>query len=282
MNGTPWVAMEQHLVHRNDERSVLLEAYRQPDGHDVEFTLKRPVGGPYSIYGGAADPLLVAEYLRQTTIAYGHVAWGVPVGWAFIMGRMELRSDRSLPRGALTAAVRAVDPKLSGGALRTMTSDVSFFADGAEFARGRGALKVVSKAVYSRLRRDGLNTMPARATRPTSASSLSLDVVRDAENEWDIRFDERDPFFFDHHVDHVPGMLLFDAVRRACVLAAGAPRSDLRAFDGTYTRFAELHEPLRVRVTRTDIVKSRPRRHFEAEVCGEDGAAILTAKAEVE
>ncbi|MFP3607259.1 hypothetical protein, partial [Paraburkholderia sp. SIMBA_053] len=75
---------------------------------------------------------------------------------------------------------------------------------------------------------------------------------------------------------------LFDAVRRACVLAAGTPRSELRAFDGTYTRFAELHEPLRVRVKRTDIVKGRPRRHYEAEVCGEDGAAILVAQAEVE
>jgi hypothetical protein len=68
--------------------------------------------------------------------------------------------------------------------------------------------------------------------------------------------DSDDLFFFDHPIDHVPGIVSIEAIRQAAVLAACALHPELRpedalvrAFAGEFSGFGEADLPLAVEVT---------------------------------
>jgi hypothetical protein len=58
-----------------------------------------------------------------------------------------------------------------------------------------------------------------------------------------LRVDTAHPVFFDHPLDHVPGMLLLEAARQAALLQTGGERAP-NAYDAVFHRYAELDEPL--------------------------------------
>lgn len=279
MDESAWVTMTRDLVHRDAADGVFIDAYRQPSARGVEFRLRQPseLNG-FAESARTTDSLLIAEYLRQATIAYGHLAWNVPMGWAFIMGRMEITVEQAEATGELTAHVTPLLPKLSTGSLRTVTTDVTFRADGMVYASGRGELTVVTAAMYKRLRGDIAGQSSPRKSYD-SPDAVRLVQVDDSRTEWDVHFDPADAFFFDHAVDHMPGILLFAAVRQACIRAAGRLGTDIRQFDGRYVSYADLDEPLRVRVSAAK--SSSTPGGFAAVVYGRDDRTILNARVEV-
>lgn len=279
MDESAWVTMTRDLVHREAVEGVFIDSYRQPSARNVEFRLRQPseLNG-FASSARTINSLLVAEYLRQATIAYGHLAWDVPIGWAFIMGRMELTVEQTEATGELTAHVSPLHPKFSTGALRSVTTAVTFRANGEVFASGRGELTVVTAAMYRRLRGDVAGQSFPRKPYE-SPDAVRLVQASDSATEWDVLFDPADAFFFDHAVDHTPGILLFAAVKQACIRAAGRLGTDIRQFDGRYVRYADLDEPLRVRVS-PEHFHSTPDA-FAVVVYGRDDRTILSARVEV-
>src|SRR5437868_2745002 len=86
---------------------------------------------------------------------------------------------------------------------------------------------------------------PARTVQPVPDTAFLLDAVRrhgEGGYRWtaDLRVDRTDPFFFDHPLDHVPGMLIFwGALDLARAGAAGLADHRLRTAL-TFRRICEL------------------------------------------
>jgi hypothetical protein len=80
---------------------------------------------------------------------------------------------------------------------------------------------------------------------------LPADVVlapADRPDRWQLRVDTAHPVFFDHPLDHAPGMLLLEAARQAVRARSGGTRSPV-SFHITFHQYAELDEPAWIEAT---------------------------------
>ena len=96
--------------------------------------------------------------------------------------------------------------------------------------------------------------MPALApSTPRAIPARTIDALDSAPHggvsRGLIRVDRQDPVFFDHPLDHVPGMLLVVAGLELAEHAAMLRPANVR-FSLTFTRFCELDAPIEVSATR--------------------------------
>lgn len=277
-----WRTLDRRYVHKKSVDGALLERYRFDGDEMLEFSLRTPTNQPpFALDADPADAVAIAEYLRQATIAFAHIYFSVPTNCAFIMKRMRLSTRRTAPVGPLTARVSAHETATRSGSLRSMVSSVEFMSDGTVFATGLGDLQVVGTELYKRLR-GYVPAMPDRLppTHDGPRDAIRVHPTRPGVTEWAVYFDLENPFFFDHEVDHVPGMLLFDAARTVAALALEAPIANVQDFDGTFHRFVNLNEPLRVQVLSIVLTTSETA-VVECVVESADAEPVLSAKTTV-
>jgi hypothetical protein len=127
---------------------------------------------------------------------------------------------------------------------------------------GVGELQCVSPAAYRRLRGEALRELetlaadphPAALPEPVSPALVGKDIRADvvlsrteAENTWLLRCDTTHPVLFDHPVDHVPGMVLIEAMRQGAHCALYPQRSVMPRFAAKFERYTELNRPTVVR-----------------------------------
>lgn len=67
-----------------------------------------------------------------------------------------------------------------------------------------------------------------------------------------MRIDDTHPVLFDHPCDHIPGMLLLEALRQAACARLGVPEAHLVSLGATFHRFAELDERATIRLDVVD------------------------------
>ncbi|MDB1086390.1 ScbA/BarX family gamma-butyrolactone biosynthesis protein [Streptomyces sp. ACA25] len=123
--------------------------------------------------------------------------------------------------------VRLEDPRAPGSPPRGMRLEAGFRAGPELFARARGTARFLSPARFAALHTpvpadpavpwaDTRHLRPEEAGVPTAG-----DVLLSASAGGALRVDPADgrhTFFHDHPSDHVPGMVLLEAARQACVL----------------------------------------------------------------
>ena len=258
--------VDKREVHKHHEETVLLRSHEMVSSHAMRFIAGwQRLHERFDSASATPDPGLVAETLRQATIALAHKGFGVPFGWAFLMDRMTVHITAPVPHGAGGPAVsleaRAERVATRGSRLRGLVSHVVVGGEGRQIATGRGELRVIDDRLYERLRGDrshltNLDLTP-RNLRDSPALRSSPHGLRG--REWRVVFDPRDVLYFDHPVDHVPGMLLFQAARKAATQFVAD--AELVGFDGEYHRFVELSAPILVR-----IESSRPLDALRREV----------------
>lgn len=95
-----------------------------------------------------------------------------------------------------------------------------------------------------------------------------------ASTQSELRVDEDDTFFFDHPLDHVPGMLLFDAVLRDSHRAIEVP-SRIVAASVRFSRFCEKDVPAAVSIHSDAATSSRLSASIE-----QSGTAVCTGRIE--
>jgi hypothetical protein len=248
--------VSRHFVHRAAVAEVLLTDWKLAGNNSFVCAAQWPRGHALrSISDGAFDPLLVAETIRQSGILLAHVGYAVPLGNAFLMRRLRFNCmpERMGAAGGrpLDLIVEATVREIQQGARRIngMRIDALLRTGDARIAMGSGWLRCVDPAVYRRLRRvtasDGPGLAPAVA--PISPAIVGRpgvgDVVigaGDGERGYQLRVPMDHPVFFDHAVDHVPGMLAIEAQRQAAVAAIGHPAARLVAVDAQFDGFLEL------------------------------------------
>ena len=183
---------------------------------------------------------LLAETMRQGIFVVCHQHLGVPLGRHFLMDRLVVTLHGSVPTSAVNATEVAVKFKLdqlvhSAGELRTLTFDADFSAAGRVFGSGRGELRIVKSAVFTRLRTGRSQTSSALMGAGSDPESIAVSVSGDC---WKVRIPFKHPVFFDHPLDHVPGMLIIEAIQQS-VQSVHGNMTELTHFDGTFTKFIE-------------------------------------------
>lgn len=247
--------VSRHFVHRSAVAEVLLTDWRPTGGDTFVCAAQWPRGHTLrSVNDGDFDPLLVAETIRQCGILLAHVGYAVPLGDAFLMQRLRFACSPELMRPVggrpldLVVEVKVSEIQRRGRRISGMRIDTLLRTSDAQIAEGSGWLRCVNPAVYRRLRRVAVPQSPElQPVVPPMAPALVGrngvgDVVigtGDGERGYRLRVPMDHPLFFDHAVDHVPGMLAIEALRQAAVAVISLPGAGLVAVDAQFDGFLE-------------------------------------------
>lgn len=207
------------------------------------------------------SPLLLVETLRQLGIYLPLRYFGVPPTAHPLITDLHfaLMADREPPAGhggtevscgvAVSEVRRGTD-----GAVTGLRLDVDFLAGGGLFARAGGGARFLAPERYAAVRGHRLKTgrpAPSAGDRPEPAALAVADrrdvvIARRAGALAVDPADLRHPFFFDHATDHVPGMVLLEAVRQAAAESSGGALLRPTSARLAAPRFTEFAPPARV------------------------------------
>ncbi|WP_210492143.1 ScbA/BarX family gamma-butyrolactone biosynthesis protein [Patulibacter sp. SYSU D01012] len=256
------------------------------------------------------DPLLLLEVCRQTTILVAHRFLGVAPRDKFVFGTGDFRvlDPEALlvgpdPGHAVVEAT-VVDEHLRRGERDGVTYELVLSVDGRPAFALEMAIRWMPPAAWDALRARGRAALrlgpdhapdPTRPVHPnevgrTLPGNVVLAESRPSPDGLHARVivDRAHPALFDHELDHIPGMLLFEAVRQAAVVAAhehlglSPSRLALSRARVTFTRFGEFELPTALHV-RPPALRDGPAGPVAAtslEVT-QDGVPIATADVEL-
>ncbi|WP_423918681.1 ScbA/BarX family gamma-butyrolactone biosynthesis protein [Frigoribacterium sp. 2-23] len=234
------------FVHRRQLREVLLTPAVQTSACTFVMGAQWPREHAfYTTDFTRPDSALVAETIRQSTILLAHTMYDVPLTAAFLMPAMSgstypaetpWSEDQLVVSSTVTRIARGRD------AVTALRNEVVIEGAGHVLARGHGDARIVEQATYERLRAGRTKRPSAPGRRRVSARSSILSWR--ANREATVTVDEFDPVFFDHPLDHVPGMLLLEAVRQGIREQFPGWDVDLSSFDLSFRRIAEFDLPL--------------------------------------
>ncbi|MDW8809008.1 ScbA/BarX family gamma-butyrolactone biosynthesis protein [Streptomyces scabiei] len=254
----------REYVHRAAVSEVFLTGWdaAEPLGTDSRdaFTIRAQWPRSHALFarrGVYQDPMLLIESVRQVGSLLAHAEFDVPFGHQFLMGEIFFETAPEL----LVAGIVPTDVELRtvcggitrrGHSLSGMRYDVTVLRDGAALATAGAALRCMSPSVFRRLRGDRLMVThrpappaidPAAVGHSSARDVVLADLAPGARNRWELRVDTAHPTYFDHPVDHVPGMVLLEAARQAAHASTGMPDALVLGMASEFTRYAEFDAP---------------------------------------
>ena len=285
------------LVHRSALSEVLLTDWHSVGSHDFLLGAQWPRGHSFylPIGGRWFDPLLMAETVRQAGLLIAHGAFGVPLDSQFLLEDLNYYVD---PAGLahdgapanLSLMLACSDVRTRRSTIAGMRVRVHVLRDGSPLGVGDGLFSCTSASVYRRLRGDRIGAKPPaeqwlpQPIRPRLVGRDRLaDVVLaplDTPGAWAVRAHPDHPVLFDHHVDHLPGMTLVEAMRQAACLVTSCPQLLVTGLDVRFTRYVEFDRPCVVRAEARRARQERTRVNVVVEQDGEPAATgTLTVRA---
>ena len=255
------------LVHKRAPEQVLLtSAARDPEGWWVfEGTLPAGLPGLTGLPGlrapgpGASSPTLLAvELVRQAKIAYTHLAWDVPLDWAFIINELSFTWTRdpatipALHTGLLQVRVRSDAVHTRNGRIRDLQLTGDLLAGGTLIGTGRGDFTCLPARAYQAIRR---NAPPDPGHSTAEKGTVLTDVALGTDTlTAQLAWNRDDRFIFDHASDHVPGILITQATLKAHQLLTGTTAGHIHLL---CHNFAEYNAPVAVNATLTGPGRTR-------------------------
>lgn len=239
-----------------DEHGGFTATAQWPQNHSL-FTPRR----------GQQDPMLLAETIRQAGVLLAHVRFGVPLGHHFVMWNLSYDvSDRALAAAPepteLTLRVSCDDLTWRGRQLAAFRYRAEVWRGTTRIATGGASSNCTSPAVYRRIRGDrplvpDVPLTPAVPpalvgrdddahvvlTDPANGSGIDGTTADGPRGRWLLRVDTGHPLYFDHPVDHVPGMMLLEAARQAAQALLGPVPIHPVRMTSSFERYAELAVP---------------------------------------
>ncbi|YCH17934.1 hypothetical protein M1E17_03185 [Arthrobacter sp. D1-29] len=256
----------RELVHRRAISEVFMtDIHRVGEGRYLAAA-QWPRLHPFFHSGaGAYDTALIAESLRQATILVAHAMEGVPLGQVFLMPDMAVQSlgghagDPGTPAEVHVLLDASVSRRNAHGP-GAMRIKARFDVGGRAIATGTAGARLVDPESYARMRRRAGADGPSPQTKPLPAELVghrfSHNVVLGHEGpagSWPLHVDGSNPTFFDHPLDHVPGLLMVEAVRQALRVRMGAPCLDFQAFEAVFRKMVELTDDASVSLQRMTV-----------------------------
>lgn len=253
----------KEFVHRAALAEVLLTGRKRHD--DVRFgvTAQWPRGHSFftPIEGVYHDPLLATETIRQAGFLLSHTELGVPLGYQFLLRTFAVSVQPEQLRvghapADLDIEVTLAEPRTRSNRHAEGRLSAVILRDGETLATGSFTYTCISPAAYRRLR-DSHGQVHIPLTAPVPPQSVGRmspnDVVLSpigAENRWQLRVDTRHPVLFDHPVDHVPGMLLSEAVRQAATAVLDYDKLLPIRMETRFAKYVELDTPCFIEAVR--------------------------------
>lgn len=292
---TTTVARE--YVHRVALSEVFLTGWSRT-GLD-KFTVQTQWPRSHSFYApinGMHDPLLLCETIRQTFPLLCHAAYEMPFGhqlsWSafqYTINPQAMRIERA--PAEVDLHVSCSDIRYQRGTPSSMSMHIEATRDGTWLAVSDTRFECMSPKVYQRLRSPYSDTARVFAAAPTPVPSLAFpgrprnreDVVLSPtqdEGRFQLRVDTSHPVLFDHPVDHVPGMLLLEAVRQAGHLITPDDSAMMPStMDVTFHRYVEFDAPTWVTATPLSVATLQPDTRSYAVKAHQNNALAFTATA---
>jgi hypothetical protein len=204
----------------------------------------------------AYEPLLVAETVRQAGTLIAHTAYEVPLGHQFVLRELRITTHpEHLVMGAAPAEpvlhITVTEVTRRGGRPAGFRYDAEIRLGEERVATAHVAATWTSAAVYRRLRggrtATTVSVLPVPPGLPPTAvdRALPADVVlapAEHPDGWQLRVDTGHAVFFDHPLDHIPGMLLLEAARQA--VRTRTTHRTAASFHAVFHQYAELDLPL--------------------------------------
>ncbi|WP_185832165.1 ScbA/BarX family gamma-butyrolactone biosynthesis protein [Streptomyces sp. WAC 04229] len=226
----------KEYVHRAAVSEVFLTGWQRTGADDFTATAQWPRS--HSFYRTSRtryDPLLLCETVRQAPALLMHAAYLVPFGHQMIWTRFRFTANLHALRierrpAELQLHVTCSEMRRIRGVPAAVTMEFQVMRGSVPLGSATTSFTCHSPAVYRRMRGDRGDAArifdeasePAPPLPPSEVGCrFSEDVVLSPSappgrpGPWTLRVDTSHPVLFDHPVDHVPGMLLLEAVRQA-------------------------------------------------------------------
>ncbi|MBC2902047.1 ScbA/BarX family gamma-butyrolactone biosynthesis protein [Streptomyces cupreus] len=248
----------RQLVHRAAVAETLLTGWHRIGTDRFRVVAQWPRAHQLHVSSDrtAYEPLLVTETVRQAGTLLAHTEYDVPLGHRFVLQELRVSTrPEHLAVGSLPAEpaidVEIFDVRHRAGRVAAFNLTAAVTIEDTQVASAYFAASWTSESVYRRLRGGRTPaTVTALAPRPglppaVVDRTVPADVVLarpERPGRWQLRVDTAHPVFFDHPLDHVPGMLLLEAAGQAARAVFGG-RCVPVSFHATFDRYAELDRP---------------------------------------
>ncbi|MFH8786595.1 AfsA-related hotdog domain-containing protein [Streptomyces roseoverticillatus] len=247
--------VHRRLVHKRAVEQVLTTAVAKTGGRLLGTAqlprLHRHYNDTCAPY---YDLLLIGEAARQTVEAIVHELLGVPLDARFVISDLgiALTGLDAVRTGPAPADLHVeLEPgrlrRRRDGSVRSLRGSAACRIGSREAARFTGTLLFLAGESYEDLRAGSATSPPADArtapprchpsavgrTDPRNVVIGGLRTERleggekpgESETVADIVADPQDPVFYDHALDHLPGMLLMEAARQTALAAWARTRA---------------------------------------------------------
>ncbi|MCX2969368.1 MULTISPECIES: ScbA/BarX family gamma-butyrolactone biosynthesis protein [Streptomyces] len=248
-------------VRKSEPAEVFVRAWHTVSAHTHVVTLSWPRAHAfYTLDSGLTSPLLFTESVRQALAVLSHTVHEIPLGhrlgWEYVHSTVTtaaLRDGARAPAVELRVTHTGVTRR-RGGSVH-LTAHVTGTRDGDPLGTAEIRYTTHPPAIYDRLRREYADARRAFANAlplpaPVAPSLVGRADPRDVviaptatRHRYQLRTDTAHSVLFDHPHDHVPGMVLLEAVSQAAQ-AEARPRRVLPVdFDSTFSRYVEFDAP---------------------------------------
>ncbi|WP_328580723.1 ScbA/BarX family gamma-butyrolactone biosynthesis protein [Streptomyces sp. NBC_00370] len=291
-DGTPTpqsAKVPRALVHKKDEAQVLLQNWRHTGDDTFAAVARWPLfplaaDSPY-------DETLLAESVRQCIPLVSHTGYGAPLDHRQIWEHFRLTLHPAALREntgseALDLRVHCEDITRRRDRLASLTMHVRMYRGTEHIGTADTRFHNQPPALYQRLRghRGDAHLAMANAPRPSAPLPPHLvgrthdkDVVlapTGRPDRWQLRVDVTHPLYFDHPMDHVPGMILLEAAHQAATHALHPHPATLSALHAQFHHYVELDAPCWIQATTTELPHNRAHVHITAL---QNDQAVFTA-----
>ncbi|WP_169925437.1 AfsA-related hotdog domain-containing protein [Sanguibacter antarcticus] len=277
--------VDRSMVHRRAAAEVFLTGAHQISQREWAFDVQISRGHVLVPPHTSEIPLtLCIEALRQMGLYMAHSGYAIPTDWAFTLQKTTFAwlpdARVAFPEFGpleLTTHLVVTGETLRKGTVSGLEASLEFYVGTEKVAVGTGELRCISPVHYRALRRGApaphdvvrrYDPTPVRELRETPDGYLGL-----------VGYNHANPFFFDHPVDHVPGMLLLHTMTHLFDLTF--PLLTARSVDLTCDSFPEFDPPVSFRTVRgadgttLDVVFSQNGREIaEGRVTGINASSI--------
>ncbi|MFI8438377.1 ScbA/BarX family gamma-butyrolactone biosynthesis protein [Streptomyces sp. NPDC079020] len=268
----------QHYVHKSNAAEVYLAEWTRTGPDAFRIAANWPSTHTFYRAGPAFDPLLLCETIRQTFPLLSHAAYEVPLGHQLIWEHFAYQIDSAAygadPGHQVELQVECFDLVYRGNRPAALSLRMVITRGGVRVATAQTRFTTHTAGVYRRLRGDRADASAVMARSvPVPIPAAAEDVRRSraddvvigaggsggrggsggfggfgvqggADGGRRLRVPVPHPIYFDHPVDHVPGILLLEAAHQLTYdhVRGSDAGAEIAALDCVFTRYVELDE----------------------------------------
>ncbi|GGY87717.1 hypothetical protein CP967_30560 [Streptomyces nitrosporeus] len=250
------------LVRKSVQEETLVTSWRPATARSQLVTARWPLRHSFYVEDRRYSSLLLTESLRQALALLTYTVHDIPLshrlGWEQIRSTVDpeaLRTASGPAEVELLVTHKQVKRRRLGSV--HLTSQVEATLAGVPIGTAELRYSAHPPALYDRLRGSRYSdaesafaqalpltpAVPASEVGRSDTDNVVLSPTSSAHT-WQLRVDTSHRVLFDHAHDHIPGMVLLEAVDQAARARARPQAVVPVAFDTTFFRYVEFDQPL--------------------------------------